>query len=74
MGRNSTDGKNLQLLSADKQVQTVFAPALFASFSSTRNLKKHLERTKIYLLERKVSFHKISVKKLELLNFTILAF
>ena len=54
--------KNLLLLYADKEVKKVFSPAPFISFTSTRNLKSYLVRSKIYPLERKVGFEKCKSK------------
>ena len=55
--------KNLQLLYADKQVKKVFSHAPFVSFSSPRNLKSYLVRSKIHSFERKVGSEKCKSKR-----------
>ena len=57
------DKKKPQLLYADEQVNKVFSPAPFVSFSSTRNWKSYLVRSKIYPLERKISSGKCKSKR-----------
>ena len=55
--------KNLQYLYADQEVKKVFTSAPFVSFSSARNLKGFLVRSKVYPLERRVDSEKCNRKR-----------
>ena len=57
------DMKVFQYLYADQEVKKVFTLAPFVSFTSARNLKSFLVRSKVYPLERKTGSGKCNGKK-----------
>ena len=50
--------RNLKHLYADQLVRSVFTPAPFISFRTTRNLRIHLVYSKLYPLKRTTAFYK----------------
>ena len=60
---STTMRKNFNILYSDAEVRTVFTPSPFVAYSSARNLKSFLVRSKVYLLERTVGSLKCGSKR-----------